>query len=58
MHWTLDCPCGAEICAENEADLVLAAQRHVAEAHPVVGTPPAASDVLSMAREAFGDQRA
>ena len=55
MHWTLDCPCGAEIRAENEADLVLAAQRHVAEAHPVVGTPPAASDVLSMAREAIED---
>jgi hypothetical protein len=55
MLWTIDCPCGAEISAATEADLVLAAQRHVADAHPVVGTPPAAADVLSMAREAVED---
>jgi hypothetical protein len=55
MFWTIDCPCGAEIRALTEAELVDAAQRHVAEAHPVVGTPPDAADVLSMARETPAD---
>jgi hypothetical protein len=55
MFWTIDCPCGAEISAATEAALVIAAQRHVAESHPVVGTPPAAADVLSMAREVVED---
>lgn len=51
MRWTIDCPCGARIYAATEAELVEAAQRHVAEAHPVVAAPPTASDVLSMAYE-------
>ncbi len=55
MLWTIHCPCGAEISAPSESDLVDAAQRHVAEAHPVVGTPPAPADVLSMARAAVED---
>lgn len=59
LPWTFMCECGEMVAASDEAQLVLAAQEHVAKFHPVVGLVPSPADVLAMAEsspveEAFG----
>lgn len=49
MRWVFTCQCGEEVAGATERELVAAAERHVAQHHPAVGTRPDAADVLAMA---------
>ena len=49
MSWRLRCECGERLSAATEELLVAVTERHVAEQHPALGTPPARADLLAMA---------
>ena len=51
MAAQIRCECGWQFSAESGDELVAAMNRHVADAHPDLPSPPAPDDVLAMAEE-------
>jgi hypothetical protein len=54
--WSLRCECGATITAATEDELVLAADRHVAEEHPRLRGAAPRQYWLAMASREQGDE--
>jgi hypothetical protein len=52
MGAVIRCECGWEFRADTGDELVNAMERHVAEQHPDLPSPPSPADVLAMAEEA------